>query len=152
MPPALARRWIRGEKGRPMGDDDETTTHQARSGSETRQRQHRITFRLNEAEYVQLAADIDRSGMTMGTYIRSRLIAAPTTGARRRPSVEVLALTRVLAGLNRVGGNINQIAKHIHFGDTPLGAEIRAALADFRKVASAILAALGRSRTDEVAP
>ena len=135
-----------------MDDDGETTTHQARSGSETRQKQHRVTFRLNEAEYAQFAADVDRSGMTMGTYIRSRLLAAPTTGARRRPSVEVLALTRILAGVNRIGGNINQIAKHLHFGDTPLGEEIRAALADFRKTATAILAALGRSRGDEGEP
>lgn len=116
----------------------------ARQGSETRQKQHRVTFRLAASELAELEAAADRAGQTVGSYIRSRALAAPVTRARRRPTVEVQALTRLQGEMNKVGSNLHQLVRRVNFGETPAGDEVRAALNGYREVIAAILATLGR--------
>lgn len=116
----------------------------ARRGSETRQKHHRITFRLAASEHAEVADAAARAGQTVGTYIRSRLLDSPVTRAQRRPSVEVQTLTRLQAEMNKVGSNIHQILRRVNFGETPAGEEIRSAFTGYRAVIAAILAALGR--------
>jgi hypothetical protein len=116
----------------------------ARSGSEMRQKQHRVTIRLAASEQAELAAAAERAGQTVGAYIRSRVLAAPITRARRRPAVEVVALTRLQGEMNKVGSNIHQMLRRLNFGETPAGDEVRAAFAGYREVIAAILTTLGR--------
>lgn len=116
----------------------------SRSGTETRQKQHRITFRLSESEYAELETAASAVGLTLGTYIRSRVLTAPATRARRRPPVEVFALAKLQGQMNKVGSNIYQLLRYVNFGGLPEGDEIRAAFAGYREVIAAILATLGR--------
>jgi uncharacterized protein (DUF1778 family) len=118
----------------------------ARSGTEKRLKQHRITFRLADSEHAQLVAAAEREGQTLGTYIRSRVLVAPTTRARRRPVVEVQAITRLQGEMNKVGSNIYQLTRRINFGETPESNDIRAAFAGYKEVIAAIMAALGRGQ------
>jgi hypothetical protein len=131
--------------------DDETTTPpprpirpRRRPGSETRRKQYRVTYRLSEPERRELEQLADRAGQTLATYSRSRVLAAPATRPRYRPPVNLLVFTRLLTELNRIGGNINQIARHLNFGGTPVEGDIRAALADVQEVVAALHDALGR--------
>lgn len=115
-----------------------------RRGTETRQKSHVIPFRVNDAERAELEAAASRAGLTVGSYIRGRVLAAPTTRAMRRPSVEVETLARLQGEMNKVGSNIHQLVKRVNFGETPAGVELREAFAGYREVIAAILATLGR--------
>ncbi len=122
----------------------QVTAPRSRRGSETRQKQHRVTVRLADSERAELVAAAERAGQTLGTYIRSRVLIEPVTRAQRRPSVEVQTLTRLQGEMNKVGSNIHQMLRRINFGDTPAGDEIRGAFTGYREVVAAILATLGR--------
>lgn len=116
-----------------------------RTGSETRRKQRRATVRLNAEEYAELTAAAERAGQTVGTYIRARTLAAPTTRARHRPTVETELLAKAVAQLGRIGGNLHQIARRLNFGEIEHAAELPVAIAEFRKVVSALMAAAGRT-------
>lgn len=115
-----------------------------RSGSESRQKQQRVTFRLASSEHAELVAAAERAGQTLGTYVRSRVLAEPVTRARRRPTIEVQAVTRLQGEMNKVGSNIHQILRRVNLGDTPDGEELRAAFQGYREVIAAIMAVLSR--------
>jgi type II secretory pathway component PulF len=75
-------------------------------------REIRITVRLSKEEKEQLKKIAESKGMTVSDYVRSRL-----TGVRRRrkPKAEELELYRQLIyELNRVGVNLNQIARTLN--------------------------------------
>jgi hypothetical protein len=117
-----------------------------KSGSEMRQRQRRMTFRLSAEEYENLDAAARDAGLTLGSYIRAKTVGIAHTGARRRPSLELETIARLQGEMNRVGSNIHQILKRVNFGETPLAYEFEDALRGYREVIEAILAALGRRR------
>ena len=71
------------------------------------------------------------------------MLAAPKTQSRRRPSIEVQAITRLQGEMNRVGGNIHQILKRVNFGETPIAEEFSQALKGDRQVIATILETLG---------
>lgn len=121
-----------------------TATRKTRSGSEQRQKGRVLSVRLSAAEHGELQAEADRAGQTLGAYVRARVLAAPTTRARRRPSVEVQTLARTLGELNKAGSNIHQLLKLVRFGDTPAGDEIGAAVKTWREAVAAVMATLGR--------
>jgi uncharacterized protein (DUF1778 family) len=123
------------------------TPKRRRSGSEKRARGGLISFRVAPQERAALDEAAARAGLSLGSYIRTVVIAAPRTRSTRRPSVEVQAVTRLQAEMNRVGGNIHQILRRVNFGETPVAAEFREALTGYREVIAAILAVLGRGRS-----
>ncbi len=126
-------------------DEAATTSRKSRSGSNTRQRGRRITFRLTEAENAAVELAAERTGLTIASYARERVVDAPQTRSRRRPSVEVESLAKAVAQLGRVGGNLHQIAKHLNFGEVEHAADLPAALREFREVVAMLMAAGGRT-------
>jgi hypothetical protein len=122
------------------------TKRPRKSGSEQRQKQRRIIFRVTAEEYDALESAARGAGLTLGSFIRTRMLTAIQTRQPRRPSIEVEALARLQAEMNRVGSNIHQILKRVNFGETPLAHEFHGALAGYREVIDAILSALGRKR------
>ena len=113
------------------------------SGSSTRQKQHVMTFRVTAEERRELETAALAAGLTFGSYIRQSLLKTARTGKRRRPLADAAVLPRLLGELNRIGGNINQIARRVNFGETPLGYEFRQALAGHVEIIAAIRAVLG---------
>ena len=77
-------------------------------------------------------------GLTISSYVRSRVLTFPTTRAIRRPVVQVQALNRVLAELHKIGSNINQTARRVNMGGTPLTQDMSAALTACRRLAEQV--------------
>jgi hypothetical protein len=116
-----------------------------RSGSDRRQKGRIVPFRVSATEYQELNTLAEQAGLTIGSYVRSRALALPTTRAIRRPVVEVQVLTRLLGELHKIGSNINQTARRVNMGDTPLSGEITSTLAACRHVARQVTDLLNRS-------
>jgi hypothetical protein len=102
-----------------------------------------MTFRVTAAERSELESLASAAGLKLGSFIRESLLKSPQTRKRRRPLADVAALPRLLGELNRIGGNINQIAKRVNFGETPVAAEFHEALAGHREIIAAIRGVLG---------
>lgn len=88
----------------------------------------------------------------LGSFIRDRLlgdVATKRAFRSRRPLADKQALARALSllGQSRLSSNMNQIAKAVHLGTLPVGAdleaELAAACADIREMRDALIAALG---------
>lgn len=124
---------------------DVTESRPRKSGSERRQKSGIIAFRATASERAQLEAAAERADMSLGSYIRSRVLAAPETRAVRRPVVERELLASALAQLGRLNGNLHQIAKHLNFGGTD-SAGLPETLAEVQVAGGTILEALGRRR------
>jgi hypothetical protein len=136
----------RDTENRDAGGEKLSSKRPRKSGSEQRQKERRITFRMSPQEYATLEEAAGSAGLTLGSYIRSNVLEAPQTRQRRRPSVEVMAVTRLQGEMNRVGSNIHQILKRVNFGETPVAEEFHEALSGYREVIAAILETLGRGK------
>lgn len=122
------------------------TSSRKRSGSENRARGNIVAFRVSEEERAELEQAAELAGLTLGSYVRQRVLTAPKTRAVRRPPLEQKLLAQLLGQLGRVGGNIHQIVKHMNFGSGVMHDELRPALASFEAAAAAILQAMGRGQ------
>jgi uncharacterized protein (DUF1778 family) len=118
------------------------------SGSETRKRNPIIGFRATDEERAQIQAAANRSGLTVGSYVRSRALKKPTTRAVRRPPVETAQLAQLLGQLGAVGSTITAIAEGRGNGCAVSPALADKALAAFREAARAIMRALGKRTYD----
>jgi hypothetical protein len=115
-----------------------------RSGSEKRKRGPIIGFRASDQERAEIQAAAERAGLTVGSYVRSRALAKPTTRAVRRPAVETAQLARLLGMLGAVGGTIQVIAQKHGGAEGVAAVEVEETLAAFREAAAAILHTLGK--------
>lgn len=115
-----------------------------RSGSETRKRTSPVPVRYLPEERAEVEAAANTAGMSLGGYIRSCTLKRARTRARRVPSVEFALLLALKAELNRVGGHIYQLVKHLNFGGYPEYGEASAALAEYRATSARIRSALDR--------
>ncbi len=124
---------------------DDTASRLRKSGSETRQKSGIIAFRATAAERARIEAAAERAELSLGAYVRSRVLEVPETRAVRRPAVERALLAGTLAQLGRLNGNLHQIAKHLNFGGTD-SAGLPEALALVQVAGGTIMEALGRGR------
>lgn len=122
------------------------------SGSDKRQRNKRINFRVFDDEFNEIAAKVDRSGLTFGAFMRAAALGNPGPRAQRRPPADHRALRQILGEIGRIGNNINQIARAINSGDGPNVPELREALAAYIKIRNAILDALGKNHGPDNGP
>ena len=127
-------------------DQPASTKKGKRSGSETRARSGIIGVRVSTEERAELEEAAERAGLTLGSYIRERVLSAPKTRAVRRPPIEQKMLAQLLGQLGKAGGNIHQIVKHMNFGAGVMHDELRSALASFEEAAAAIMEVMGRGR------
>lgn len=116
-----------------------------RSGSERRQKGRIVPFRVSATEYAELDALAERQGLSIGSYVRSRVLTAPTTRAIRRPVAEVELLRGYLNELHKIGSNINQTTRRINMGDTPLATEVQSSLAACGELARRVTGILNRN-------
>jgi hypothetical protein len=122
----------------------EAPLKKSRRGSETRQRNKRLVIRLYDAELGEIEAGADRTGLTLATYGRAKLLHGDPPRATRRPPVNAALLAQLLGQVGKVGGNIHQLVRAVNFGEEILDSEVRPALAAWRQVAAAIMEALGK--------
>ena len=79
-----------------------------------RKRQRVVRFRLDDAESEALEARASASGLAVGAYLRACGLGDAGPRARRRTPVDRALLAQTNAELNRVGGNINQVARTLN--------------------------------------
>ena len=121
-------------------------TSRKRSGSEKRARGGVIAFRVNAEERAELEQAAELAGLSLGSYVRQRVLTSPKTRAVRRPPIEQKLLAQLLGQLGKIGCNIHQILKHMNFGAGVMHNELRSALASFEAAADAIMEAMGRGQ------
>lgn len=86
------------------------------TGTEKRQRQRVISFRVDPSEYDRIKAEADRAGVTVGTFARDILIGAHAPRRVRRPPAEKAELARILGEMGKIGSNLNQLAAKANIG------------------------------------
>ena len=124
---------------------EEQPAPKKRHGTENRQRQQRSTIRWEMAEFNKVAARANRSGLTIGAFIRALALdgdAGPRS--QRIPPIQNETLLRYQGQLGRLNNNVNQIARGINedeFYDLP---ELRLVLKDYVSLRDAIFVALGK--------
>lgn len=130
-----------------MADDEQPVrpepTGTSRRKSETRQRTETLFARVTPEEKAAILARADRAGMPSAAFIRAAVLGDAGPRARRRRPVEHTTLVQLLAAINRVGNNLNQLARNSNLGldiDVP---ELRDALQQYRAVIDAIYDSLG---------
>ena len=112
---------------------------------ERRQRVHKVDTRWDPIEYASLDAAARAAGLPRGGYIRALVLGSAGPRARRSPSIEIEALAQATAALNKVGSNLNQIARILNAaGSVSLAHAAFAALADTRAAVIRILDIVGR--------
>ena len=121
-------------------------TSRKRSGSENRARSGVVAFRVSEEERAELEQAAELAGLSLGSYVRQRVLTSPKTRAVRRPPIEQKLLAQLLGQLGKTGGNIHQILKHMNFGAGVMHSELRSALVSFEEAAGAIMEAMGRGQ------
>lgn len=130
-----------------MADDEQPVrqepTGTSRRKSETRQRTETLFARVTPEEKATILARADRAGLASAAFIRAAVLGDAGPRARRRRPVEHTALVQLLAALNRVGNNLNQLARNSNLGldiDVP---DLRDALQQYRAVIDVIYDTLG---------
>ena len=130
-----------------MADDEQTPPREPSPGtrrkSDKRQRTETLFARVTPEEKSAFVARADRAGMASAAFMRALALGDAGPRARRRRPIEHQALVQALAALNRVGNNLNQIARNTNRGmdiDVP---QLRDALHQYHAVIAAIYEALG---------
>jgi len=117
-----------------------------------RQRHADIHIRLLEEEKAKALTLADRAGLTLGAFARAAMLGDAGPRAKRRLPADHQTLRAILGQLGRIGGNINQIAKHLNTTQTVQLPELRDALNAYIDIRNAIFAALGMTTTPDEAP
>jgi hypothetical protein len=98
--------------------DQRQRTKKVTSGSENRQRSTAIRVRVTPDDAERLKNEAAAAGTSVAGYLAAGRLddeSARRPRLSRRPvSVDTLALTQALVELNRVGNNLNQIARALN--------------------------------------
>ena len=112
---------------------------------ERRRRIHKVDTRWDTIEYASLDAAARAAGLARGGYIRALVLGQAGPRARRSPSIEIEALAKATAALNKVASNVNMIARVLNSGGSvSLGHAAFATLTEIRAAVIQILDAVGR--------
>lgn len=98
---------------------------------------------MTQETYDKLDAAAESEHITVPSYVRDFLLKAPGVRTRRRTRADMAALSKLIAELNRVGGNINQIARAANYGEQPESAWLRDGLTALLDTMKRVRAAMG---------
>ena len=122
---------------------EKATPTKSRSGSDTRVKVRMVTTRYDPEDFERLQEAASRAGYTPASYQRLQSLAAPKTRSTRSAPVERVLLAKVLGQLGKIGGNINQIARHAHLG-LAVATDLQEELAALRGLRPLLMQALNR--------
>ncbi len=134
-PPA----WPRGRLSPPNGSVMST-------GTDKRQREFVISFRVGGDEYEHIQTEADQAGVTVGTFARDVLVNARAPRRVRRPPAAKAELVRILGELGKIGSNVNQLAHKANIGQLRLldPMVLLQLQDDLEELRDALMTALGR--------
>jgi len=133
-------------RGAPVTANDNALAVTRRSGSQKRRRNRHIDVCCDDAEFVIIDDKARTAGMSLASFLRACAVGSPGPRAQRAPTVNAEALALATAALNKVGSNINQMARILNAGGSAINAnECFAALAETRTAVARILEIVGRT-------
>lgn len=118
-----------------------------RSGTEKRQRARPYSVRFTDAEQARAKELADRAGVTVAALIRHSLFNAPLPRAARKSGADKV-IGAFIGQLGKIGGNLNQLAKHYNAGH-PMHDSLELTLRELRQLRTAIMEAAGREATKQ---
>lgn len=104
----------------------------------------RITVRLSQKDRQIVERRAEERGVTMSGFLRVCALETPEVKARKRkPSADLVELARLLVALNRIGNNLNQIARACNSGEAVSPIALEECLKALLAVKGEALKALG---------
>jgi len=91
------------------------------STSEKRIRKKVLPTRWTDSEYEALTRRAEAVGLSRAGYIRLKAIGEEGPRTQRAKRHGTADLARLLAAVNKIGGNVNQVARAINQGYDPYG-------------------------------
>jgi hypothetical protein len=102
------------------------------------------TERWTKGELARVNQKAADAGLARGSYIRAAALGDAGPRARRSPTVEKELLGAAIAAMNKVGSNLNQIARAINTGKDYDDAYLRDCVGKMQSILTAYLAAINR--------
>ena len=109
-----------------------------KAGGRTR---HKAVW-LTTSEEILLQAKAAEAGLSVASFLRASALGDAGPRARRAPTIEKELLGAAIAELNKVGSNVNQIARALNSDRDYDDAFLRQSLAEMRTVLTALLRAI----------
>ena len=122
----------------------EASSVSKRHGSEKRQRGVPVSVRFLPDERLVVEGNARMAGLSVASFLRAAALGSPGPRARRSPPLNAELLAHAVAQLNKVGSNLNQMARILNAGQAVGGKEALEALADTRRAVICILDLVGR--------
>lgn len=101
------------------------------------------SIRFSPEERAEAAQQAARAGLPLSALIRRAIFNTPPPRNARRPTVERQLVAQLLGELGKIGGNINQLAKHANAGRYQTDS-IELAMRAMLEMRTACMEALGR--------
>ena len=98
-----------------------------------RKRERKLTVRLSESEWSFIDAEVAKTSIKKEAFIRSRIIRKPIP-LQKHPDISLL-----IAELNQIGNNVNQLAKNSNMGKPVPRHELLLAKEAFEKMERSVL-------------
>jgi hypothetical protein len=109
-----------------------------KAGGRTR---HKAVW-LTDAEAGLLEARAAEAGLSVASFLRASALGDAGPRARRAPTIEKQALGAAIAELNKIGSNINQIARAANIGKEFDDAFLHHCIAEMQPVLTRLLQAI----------
>ena len=116
-----------------------------RSGSQKRRRRHAVNVTYDDDEFLQVQEKANAAGLSLASFLRAGSLGTPGPRARRSPPLNAEALARATGAVNKVGSNLNQIARVLNAARAVAATEILAAAAEAQAAMASIREAVGRT-------
>lgn|GEM_PF-2987002 len=98
-----------------------------------RKRERKLTVRLSESEWIFIDSEVAKSSLKKEAFVRARILRKPIP-LQKHPDISLL-----IAELNRIGNNVNQLAKNSNMGKPVPKQELRLAKEAFEKMECSVL-------------
>lgn len=102
-------------------------------------------FRCTPEQNALIQSNADAAGMEQASYMRIQCVGKSKVRRYRRIRADWDELRKLMGVINRAGNVVNQVAKHLHMGDTFSNAA-NGALAEIEKACAAIVATLRKGQ------
>ena len=97
------------------GGEENKTRH----GSQKRQRLKGVRAAVTPDEYAAIENRARAAGLSTAAYLRASALGDQGPRSQRRPPIEIEHFGKAIAALNKIGGNVNQIAHAVNLGKDP---------------------------------
>lgn len=116
-------------------------TAEKRKRSERRQRGARINVRVTAEELEEIETRAQAAGLTAGGFLRACGLGGKTPRSLPRAPIDRVEMGKALAELNRVGNNLNQIARSLNRDERVPPQIIRTALEQYSHAYAVLVSA-----------